>query len=100
VSAAAIAALTLSSTHPIAAQDASAPDVVGVGNFSHIVRDMDRAVAFYRDVLGLEVTTDVPFSPNPAIMRLGNTPGAQSRMIALGNGCLYQPYIPVDICSQ
>ena len=58
-------------------------DVTGVGNFSHIVRDMDRAVAFYRDVLGLEVTANVPFSPNPAIMRLGNTPGAQSRMVQL-----------------
>jgi catechol 2,3-dioxygenase-like lactoylglutathione lyase family enzyme len=44
---------------------------------------MDRAVAFYRDVLGLEVNANVPFSPNPAIMRLGNTPGAQSRMMAL-----------------
>ena len=67
----------------IGAQQAPAADVVGVGNFSHIVRDMDRAVAFYRDVLGLEVTTNVPFSPNPAIMRLGDTPGAQSRMMAL-----------------
>src|SRR5687768_14309127 len=44
---------------------------------------MDRAVAFYRDVLGLEVTANVPFSPNPAIMRLGNTLGAQSRMMQL-----------------
>ena len=44
---------------------------------------MDRAVAFYRDALGLQVTTDVPFSPNPAIMRLGNTLGAQSRMMQL-----------------
>src|SRR5829696_330875 len=58
-------------------------DVVGVGNFSHIVSSMDRALAFYRDVLGLEVTIDQPFSANPAIARLGNTPGAQSRFIAL-----------------
>ncbi len=58
-------------------------DVVGVGNFSHIVASMDRALAFYRDVLGLEVSIDQPFSPNPAIMRLGDTPGAQSRFIAL-----------------
>ena len=65
------------------AQAPNAPDVVGVGNFSHVVRDMDRAVAFYRDVLGLEVTANVPFSPNPAIMRLGNTLGAQSRMTQL-----------------
>ena len=47
------------------------------------VADMERALAFYRDALGLEVTTSVPFSPNPAIMALGNTPGAQSRMAAM-----------------
>jgi catechol 2,3-dioxygenase-like lactoylglutathione lyase family enzyme len=58
-------------------------DVVGVGNFSHIVANTDRALAFYRDVLGLEVTASQPFSPNPAIMALGNTPGAQSRFTAL-----------------
>jgi catechol 2,3-dioxygenase-like lactoylglutathione lyase family enzyme len=68
---------------PVAAQSTSAADVVGVGNFSHIVSSMDRALAFYRDVLGLEVTANQPFSPNPAIMALGNTPGAQSRFIAL-----------------
>lgn len=65
-----------------AAANAPVSDVVGVGNFSHIVRDMDRAVAFYRDVLGLEMSANVPFSPNPAIMRLGNTLKAQSRMVA------------------
>jgi len=77
------AALLVGAVPPATAQSAPATDVVGVGNFSHIVRDLDRAVAFYRDVLGLEVTNSVPFSPNPAIMRLGNTPGAQSRMSAL-----------------
>jgi catechol 2,3-dioxygenase-like lactoylglutathione lyase family enzyme len=76
---AALAAVILTPSFPRAATD----DVVGVGNFSHIVRDMDRALAFYRDVLGLEVTINQPFSPNPAIMKLGNTPGAQSRFIAL-----------------
>lgn len=78
-----IAALTLCSTHLITAQNAGGSDVVGVGNFSRIVANIDRAVAFYRDVLGLEVTTNVPFSPNPPIMRLGNTLGAQSRMMQL-----------------
>ena len=78
-----IAVLILCSSHRIGAQTAGALDVVGVGNFSRIVANIDRAVAFYRDVLGLEVTADVPFSPNPAIMRLGNTLGAQSRMMQL-----------------
>ena len=78
-SAALIMALALLLPSLTSAQISGASEVIGVGNFSHVVRDMDRAVAFYRDVLGLEVTADVPFSPNPAIMRLGNTPGAQSR---------------------
>ena len=80
----ALIAAVLVATGPFAlAQNAPASDVTGVGNFSRVVRDMDRAVAFYRDVLGLEVAANVPFSPNPAIMRLGNTIGAQSRMMQL-----------------
>ena len=78
-----IAVLALVVTSHASAQQPGAPDVVGVGNFSHIVRDMDRAVAFYRNVLGLDVTANVPFSPNPPIMRLGDTSGAQSRMMQL-----------------
>jgi catechol 2,3-dioxygenase-like lactoylglutathione lyase family enzyme len=67
----------------VQAAPAGADDVVGVGNFSHIVSSLDRSLEFYRDVLGLEVTASQPFSPNPAIMTLGNTPGAQSRFTAL-----------------
>jgi catechol 2,3-dioxygenase-like lactoylglutathione lyase family enzyme len=59
------------------------PDVVGVGNFSHIVSSMEKSLAFYRDVLGLEVTINNPFSGAPAIMKLGATPNAQSRFAAL-----------------
>ena len=44
-----IAALAFSLMCDVSAQNTSAPDVVGVGNFSHIVRDMERAVVFYRD---------------------------------------------------
>jgi lactoylglutathione lyase len=54
--------------------------VAGVGNFSHIVANMDRAIEFYRDVIGLEMSGQPgTFSGNPSIMSLGNTPGAQSR---------------------
>jgi molybdate transport system substrate-binding protein len=59
------------------------PDVVGVGNFSHIVSSMEKSLAFYRDVLGLEVTINNPFSGAPAIMKLGATQNAQSRFAAL-----------------
>jgi len=58
-------------------------EITGVGNFAHIVADLDRSLEFYRDALGLEVTVNQPFSPSPAIMALGNTPGAQSRYVAL-----------------
>jgi catechol 2,3-dioxygenase-like lactoylglutathione lyase family enzyme len=83
LSAASIVALVVTLSHGVGAQDAGTPEVLGVGNFSHVVRDMDRAVTFYRDVLGLEVGASQPFSPNPAIMRLGNTLGAQSKMVQL-----------------
>jgi predicted enzyme related to lactoylglutathione lyase len=60
-----------------------AQQVVGVGNFSHVVSDLGRAMAFYEEVLDLPVNTPATeFSPNPAIMQLGNTPGAQSRIAA------------------
>ena len=31
-------------------------EIVGVGNFGHIVADMDKSLVLYRDILGLEVT--------------------------------------------
>lgn len=65
------------------AQPAPTGEVVGVGNFAHIVADLDHSLGFYRDVLGLEVAASQPFSANPAIQQLGGTPGAQSRFTAL-----------------
>jgi catechol 2,3-dioxygenase-like lactoylglutathione lyase family enzyme len=65
-------------------QTAPAGDVVGAGNFAHIVASVDTSVEFYRDVLGLDVTLPPrPFDPNPAIMKMGNTLGAQSRISVL-----------------
>jgi len=63
---------------------APAGDITGVGNFSHIVADMEKSLAFYRDVLGLELVGPVrPFDANPAIIKLINVPGAQSRYVTL-----------------
>jgi catechol 2,3-dioxygenase-like lactoylglutathione lyase family enzyme len=63
---------------------APAGDVTGVGNFSHIVASLDKSLEFYRDVLGLEPAAPPrPFDGNPAIMNLGDTPGAQSRFVQL-----------------
>jgi hypothetical protein len=30
-------------------------DVIGSGNFSHVVANLDKSIEFYRDVLGLEL---------------------------------------------
>src|SRR5262252_5633286 len=58
--------------------------ISGVGNFSHIVADLDKSLAFYRDVIGLQPSAPPrPFDGNPAIMKLGNTLNAQSRFVAL-----------------
>jgi len=55
-------------------------DVVGVGGFSHIVESVEKSVAFYRDVLGLEMPNPPrAFDSTPWISAMGNTPGAQSR---------------------
>jgi predicted enzyme related to lactoylglutathione lyase len=83
-------ALTLTAQRPKGAEpgvlppDTRVPDVAGVGNFSHIVSNLDKSIEFYRDVIGLELTAPpAPFSPNPAIMQLGNTIGAQSHVAVM-----------------
>jgi catechol 2,3-dioxygenase-like lactoylglutathione lyase family enzyme len=63
---------------------APAGDVVGAGNFSHIVTNLDKSIEFYRDVLGLDLPGGAqPFGEKPEIMRLGNTIGAQNRIAVL-----------------
>jgi catechol 2,3-dioxygenase-like lactoylglutathione lyase family enzyme len=63
------------------AQTAAAPEVTGVSNFGHIVANLDKSFAFYKDLLQLDVAiTPRAFDPNPAIMKMGNTIGAQSRI--------------------
>ena len=67
------------------AQSAPAPagDVIGVGNFAHIVADLDASLGFYRDVLGLQVTNTIQFAPNEAVATFGHTEGGQSRVAVL-----------------
>ena len=81
----AIALLTTVTLRAQAPQPAPAPagDIIGVGNFAHIVADMDRALGFYRDVLGLTVTGTIPYAPNDAVAKFGHTEGGQSRVSVL-----------------
>jgi catechol 2,3-dioxygenase-like lactoylglutathione lyase family enzyme len=68
------------STCLFAQTPAPSGDVVGVGGFSHIVSSVETSVAFYRDVLGLEMPNPPrAFDSTPWIIDMGNTPGAQSR---------------------
>jgi len=57
--------------------------VLGVGNFIHVVGNLDRSIEFYRDALGLEMT-GAPgpraFSANAVVSSLYDAPGAQSRV--------------------
>jgi lactoylglutathione lyase len=57
--------------------------VLGVGNFIHVVANLDRSIEFYRDGLGLEMT-GAPgpraFSANAVVASLYDAPGAQSRV--------------------
>ena len=82
-----LALLALLTAAPLAAQTPRPPsppgDIVGVGNFAHIVADLDKSLVLYRDVLGLEVYAQQPFGPNDAIAKLGATEGGQSRYVAL-----------------
>jgi hypothetical protein len=60
------------------AEPAPPGDVIGVGNFTHLVADLDRSIEFYRDRIGLELLGPQgkrPFAAVPAIQKATNTPG-------------------------
>jgi catechol 2,3-dioxygenase-like lactoylglutathione lyase family enzyme len=60
--------------------------VVGVGPFLHIVSDLDQSLAFYHDVLGLELSGppgEHKFTDNPAVANLYGVPGRQFRAAVL-----------------
>jgi catechol 2,3-dioxygenase-like lactoylglutathione lyase family enzyme len=57
---------------------AQEPAVVGMLNFIHAVDSLEKTLAFYRDVFGLEAKIQ-PF-PNPGVPALTNAPGAKLRL--------------------
>ena len=55
--------------------------VVGVGNFIHNVADLDKSVAFYHDVLGLEMQRPASaFLNTPEVLNLYNAAGGEYRV--------------------
>ena len=56
---------------------------LGVGNFIHVVANLDKSIEFYHDAIGLEMT-GAPgpraFSANAVVSSLYDAPGAQSRV--------------------
>jgi catechol 2,3-dioxygenase-like lactoylglutathione lyase family enzyme len=60
--------------------------VVAVGPFLHIISDLDQSLAFYHDVLGLELSGppgEHKFTDNPAVANLYGVPGKQFRAAVL-----------------
>lgn len=58
-----------------------APAVVGILNYIHAVNSLDKTLAFYRDVFGLEAKPQ-PF-PNPGVPALTNSPGVKLQLATL-----------------
>ena len=58
--------------------------VLGVGNFIHVVQNLDRSIEFYRDGLGLEMTgapRPHAFSANAVVSSLYDAPGASAMLL-------------------
>ncbi len=60
-------------------------DIIGVGNFLHVVADVEQSVDFYQKILGMDLQGTPPTGPRPyldtpAIVNLYDAPGAQYRV--------------------
>ena len=62
------------------AQTAETPKVIGILNYPHAVIDLDKTVAFYKDVMGLELSRPAGDFPNPGVPLLVNSPGVKLRL--------------------
>jgi catechol 2,3-dioxygenase-like lactoylglutathione lyase family enzyme len=65
---------------------APAGEVLGVGNFIHVVANLDKSIEFYRDAIGLQLTGAAGphlFTANAIVSTLYDAPGAQSRVASL-----------------
>jgi catechol 2,3-dioxygenase-like lactoylglutathione lyase family enzyme len=74
-------AAALVSNQPPPPHVAPSGDLVGLGGLMLNVRDVDRSVSFYRDVLGLELRiAPASFAADPQVLTLHNAAGARYRM--------------------
>jgi catechol 2,3-dioxygenase-like lactoylglutathione lyase family enzyme len=75
-----VLAATLLSAAATAATGTTSP-VVGMQNFIHSVANVEKSIAFYHDVFGLEPTSELrPPIANPAILGMVNARGAKFRV--------------------
>jgi catechol 2,3-dioxygenase-like lactoylglutathione lyase family enzyme len=74
-----VAVCTMTSLH------AAADVVIGSGNFSPIVQDLDKSLDFYSDLLGVNAsgTAPRPFGADPALLNFLGTPADQVRFQSL-----------------
>ncbi len=61
----------------------SPPALLGVNNVGLIVADLERSLAFYRDVLGLDVTLITPWIENPDMLEVRGSAGESLRFAAV-----------------
>ena len=87
---AAAAALALGATAALQAQTAPAGQTKALSHAIHAVEDLDRTLAFYRNVFGLDGRA-VDFA-NPAVPLLTNAPGVKLRlsMLTLPGGTRFE----------
>lgn len=62
---------------------ADKPAVIGILNYVHAVTDLDKTVAFYKDVIGLEFSRPPAAFPNPGVPLLVNSPGVTLRLATM-----------------
>ena len=62
------------------AETAETPKVIGILNYTHAVTDLQETVAFYKDVMGLELRRRPGDFTNPGAASLVNSPGVKLRV--------------------
>ena len=64
--------------------------IIGIHHTALSVKDMERSLAFYRDLLGMEVVLDNSWESSPKAEKILNLkqPAARQAMLRCGNACI------------